>query len=527
MPAKAPVIIRATDTLANRPAPALNQTFYRKRFTGCINKDDTLVIFRYTTVEECQGNCEIDNCLVFEFEPSSGDCFLHHSKCQESSSEADLYVRDPPEGVAREIEFECSNGDRVAAALMKTLLPESEIQAHLHMGTQSFGAAPEVCQERVKNVFCRYNSEFRSAAKEKAPIVPRVCELKKFPTFDTTSSLRQRCNLNRTKEDAFANVAYIIMVHGREVFNLKRLLTSIDDVNNTFVIHVDAKDSSMDVESSIPVGMLNRVKVISTEEVLWGGSSLLRAYLAGLRALLEMKRDWGYVVNLSGSDYPLLTQREIRRFLGSFAWKDGVNFIDFGTPHTMFIPPWLTDNNGLSHGIATELTTEDIDNKVHRVTGVVSECKEDGNVYPTVTLRRIPKGVDWREGSFWHILHRSFVDSMFYGADQNLTSILEDYFDVLSNPDETFFQTLLMNSEHCTQVCPANLRFENWHQDINPMHPISMSLDDVDASYKEMVMKQGVHLFARKFAHHSQNDFDVLSYVDLLRQNAFVPDDLK
>jgi hypothetical protein len=33
---------------------------------------------------------------------------------------------------------------------MKTLLPESEIQAHLHMGTQSFGAAPEVCQERIK-----------------------------------------------------------------------------------------------------------------------------------------------------------------------------------------------------------------------------------------------------------------------------------------------------------------------------------------------------------------------------------------
>jgi hypothetical protein len=119
----------------------------------------------------------------------------------------------------------------------------------------------------AQNVFCRYNSEFRAAAKERAPNVPRVCALKKFPTFDTTSSLRARCNLNRTKEDTPANVAYIIMVHGREVFNLKRLLTSIDDVNNTVVIHVDAKDSSMDIESSIPVSMANRVKVISTEEV--------------------------------------------------------------------------------------------------------------------------------------------------------------------------------------------------------------------------------------------------------------------
>ncbi len=63
------------------------------------------------------------------------------------------------------------------------------------------------------------------------------------------------------------------------------------------------------------------------------------------------------------------------RFLSEYGYGQAMNFLDFGSAGDlpMKIPKWISEV-GSSNGVATELTQEDIDNKVHRVTGVVTEC---------------------------------------------------------------------------------------------------------------------------------------------------------
>jgi hypothetical protein len=319
------------------------------------------------------------------------------------------------------------------------------------------------------------------------------------------------------------------MIGANDIEGLKRLLQAIDDPMNVFVVHVDGKlgtDGVQNATSMVPDEMKNRTKVISREHVMWGGSSILRAYIQGIKEAVSMG-SWSYVINLSGSDYPLFSQREIKRFLAEYGNNRGMSFLDFGRTGagTMHVPTWLVDPTAAANGVATELSDDDILNKIHRISGVVSECKEDGNVYATASLRKLPGDIDWREGSFWHILHRSFIDSMFTGLDRELTGKFLEYFDVLSNPDETFFQTVLLNSNECLNVCNTNLRFENWHPDINAMHPMPMSMDDVDAALRDTVLKENLRLFARKFQ-NGDGGQDVKNYVDLLRRTTTIPNDL-
>jgi hypothetical protein len=335
--------------------------------------------------------------------------------------------------------------------------------------------------------------------------------------------IANRCNLSKpiSTPTTTVKLAYIIMVHSGDVMALGRLLTSIDDSQNVYVVHVDAKSGHVGLDRArdqIPAAMTSRVRLVSFDQVLWGGPSLLMVYFQCLGEALSMSSDWSYVINLSGSDYPLFSQAEMKRFLTNYGHPKEISFVDFASARSIPVPPWMSEM-GVSNGVATELTPDDMADKVHRVTGVVTECKEDGNVYATTSLRKPPRGLDWREGSFWHVLHRSFVDSMFFGKDQNMTSSLLEYFSVMSNPDETFFQTVAINSNHCERLCSTNLRFENWHPDLSSMHPLNMTMKDVDNAFSQSATKESMFLFARKFDNTQAGD-DVKTYVDLLRQSS-------
>eukprot|EP00299_Pterocystis_sp_00344_P016054 c8034_g1_i1.p1 GENE.c8034_g1_i1~~c8034_g1_i1.p1 ORF type:complete len:701 (-),score=168.76 c8034_g1_i1:46-2148(-) len=521
--------VHSGDVVSRQNATVEKSKFHRKKNTGCLNHDSTTALFRYASLDECEANCNLDLCESFEFDSVYGDCYVRHQHCQEGPSDADLYIRGPATEIRdeKDIDFTCKNGDKTAAALMKALLLDEDVGKTLLMGTNGFNMAPPVCQDRVMDAFCRYNNEFRSSPIYAPPQIIRQCPSKVTPSLRMNGKLATRCNLSKMRPTAATNVrlAYIVMVHHGDVMALGRLLSAIDDPQNVYVIHVDAKSGHTGVERArdqIPSAMTNRTRLVSYDQVLWGGPSLLMVYFQCLSEALAMSSEWSYVINLSGSDYPLFSQTEMRGFLTNYANHNQLSFIDFASAHSIPVPPWMGEM-GVSNGVATELTSDDLADKVHRVTGVVTECKEDGNVYATVSLRRPPRGMDWREGSFWHVLHRSFVDSMFNGKDQNMTSALLDYFSVMSNPDETFFQTVAINSNSCENLCSTNLRFENWHPELSSMHPLNMTMKDVDVAYSQSVAKESLFLFARKFDHSPAGD-DVKTYVDLLRQSTIMSD---
>ncbi len=69
-------------------------------------------------------------------------------------------------------------------------------------------------------------------------------------------------------------------------------------------------------------------------------------------------------------------------------------------------------------------------------------------------------------------------------------------------------------------------RFENWHPDLSPLHPMNMTMDDVDTALRYTVTKENFLLFARKFDHNTLGGVDVLNYVDLLRQTTTIPSEI-
>ena len=63
---------------------------------------------------------------------------------------------------------------------------------------------------------------------------------------------------------------------------------------------------------------LPNLRVMKTRfSTIWGGASLLTMLLAAMKELLEMSdwTDWDFVLNLSESDYPVKTQKELVEFL--------------------------------------------------------------------------------------------------------------------------------------------------------------------------------------------------------------------
>lgn len=480
----------------------------------------------------------------------------------------DHRVHSPP------VESMSCPGDVVAELLWEHIQNVKTADDHnFHMGTADTNVdnMPTNCSRDVEDLFCQFNSEYRGGVQPSVklhlqPTCPGPLH-RKF-TLDWGMAPAEKCKLlpdTNNTTSAGLRLGYVILAKSGAAHKVSRLLNAIDDKENLYVVHVDIKGGLAElaaVTAAVPTAMASRTAIISTRNVSWGGPSILFAYMDGIRKLhvLNEERvakegpdgggDISYVINLSESCYPLMTQPQLRSFLATYGNYQNVSFLDFGIySHAgpLPIPPWALEGApvGEVNGIASELTEDLITAKVQRILGVVHECSSNGLVYPTYSLRRVPDAVDWREGSFWHLLHWSFVETLVGAkmdaalgntfttqsqtqtqpldssvststsssllADAELAANLATFFSVASNPDETFFQTLAVNSRTgCPNICNHNLRYENWKVDENPdlMHPMPLTIEDVDRVMKD---SNGRFAFARKFEH-----LKVYKHVDTL-----------
>ncbi|KAJ3094880.1 Xylosyltransferase 2 [Phlyctochytrium planicorne] len=152
-------------------------------------------------------------------------------------------------------------------------------------------------------------------------------------------------------------LAYLLMVHGdpESLKSIKTIVEALDDGSSILLIHVDggserlyeaveswlaqrdddigqrwqqkfANDTNNNIKPSGNV-YLARYRYIGQ----WGHISLVWMQLSGFWELQDLA-DWDYVINLSGSDYPLRASREIHRVL-SLQHNAGKNFIEFWRGH--------------------------------------------------------------------------------------------------------------------------------------------------------------------------------------------------
>lgn len=258
------------------------------------------------------------------------------------------------------------------------------------------------------------------------------------------------------------SIAYLILVH-RLPNQFKKLFKAIYDSSNFYLIHIDKKASQQIGEEvrNFLKDYLN-VHILDSENVIWGGYSMVQAELDGMKYLLEMNKKWDYFINLSGQDFPLKSQEIIKNFLSKNNGKNYIKIADQekSRPETM---------NRIENYF--EELEDKISDKTHK--------------------RDFMKDVIPYIGGQWMILTRNCCEFITNNVE---VKKFEDYYFNTLIADESFFQTVLMNTSFTGTLINDDKRAIIWIPDGDiKLRPKTFTQTDLG------FLLEGNHLFARKF----------------------------
>ncbi|HCA09619.1 beta-1,6-N-acetylglucosaminyltransferase [Chryseobacterium sp.] len=257
-------------------------------------------------------------------------------------------------------------------------------------------------------------------------------------------------------------IAYLILVH-RLPDQFKRLFKAIYDPANFYLIHIDKK-ANLEIGEDVNVFLQKypNVHILKSKNVVWGGYSMVQAELDGMKYLLEMNMKWDYFINLSGQDYPLKSQEIIKDFLSKNNGKSYIKIADQkkSRPETM-----------------------------NRIENYFEEAED--KISEKTHTRGFMKDVIPYIGGQWMILTRSCCEFI---CNSTEVKKFEDYYLNTLIADESFFQTVLMNTSFDGILVDDDKRAIIWIPDGDiKLRPKTFTETDLD------FLQTGNHLFARKF----------------------------
>jgi hypothetical protein len=220
-------------------------------------------------------------------------------------------------------------------------------------------------------------------------------------------------------------IGYVIIVHSSKTMeHSKILLKQIYNQYDQFVIHVDKKVSNDNIyhykKWMHAFQDTTNLHVMQIHEGSWGGISLVRILIDGIRLLLNCDK----IINLSGESFPIKTRQQMDNIL-----------IDMGD-----------SNVASSYGL--------------RITsGIYIDDKEK-------QARIRETNLDLKDvyfGAQWVILNRDFAHYIIHSeyANQLLDTFLKIWI-----PDESYVPTLLMNGPFKDRVNTSTFSIhEKWSKD--------------------------------------------------------------
>ncbi|KAB2058603.1 hypothetical protein ERO13_A11G228000v2 [Gossypium hirsutum] len=288
---------------------------------------------------------------------------------------------------------------------------------------------------------------------------------------------------NRTYPVTFA---YLISASKGDIIKLKRTLHALYHPGNQYLIHLDyeapASEHKLIAEfvSNHPVfSLVGNVYIVGKPNlVTYRGPTMLATTLHAMSMLLRCCK-WDWFINLSASDYPLVTQDDLIHAFSGLP-KD-LNFIQ----HSSQLG-WKLNKRGKPIIIDP---------------GLYSRNKSE--IWWVIKQRTLPTAFKLYTGSAWTVISRSFAEYSIVGWDNLPRTLLLYYTNFVSSP-EGYFQTLICNSvDYKNTTVNHDLHYITW--DTPPkQHPRSLGLKD----YRRMV--QSSRPFGRKF---KRND-PVLDKID-------------
>ncbi|GMH25545.1 hypothetical protein Nepgr_027388 [Nepenthes gracilis] len=287
--------------------------------------------------------------------------------------------------------------------------------------------------------------------------------------------------------------AYLISGSKGDLEKLWRTLLSLYHPLNKYVLHLDLEspaEERLELASRIEKDPIfakigNVYMITKANMVTYRGPTMVSNTLHACAILLKRSKDWDWFINLSASDYPLVTQDDLIYTFSKL--NRSLNFIE----HTSRLG-WK------ENGRATPLIIDP---------GLYSMGKSD--IFFVRPKRTLPTAFRLFTGSAWMILSRAFVEFIIFGWDNLPRTLLMYYSNFVSSP-EGYFHTVICNvPEFAQTVVNHDMHYIAWD---NPprQHPHVLTVNDMD----KMITSNSA--FARKF----NTDDPVLDTIDreLLRR---------
>uniref|UniRef100_A0ACD5X5T5 Uncharacterized protein n=1 Tax=Avena sativa TaxID=4498 RepID=A0ACD5X5T5_AVESA len=286
--------------------------------------------------------------------------------------------------------------------------------------------------------------------------------------------------------------AYLISGSAGDAGMLRRCLLALYHPRNHYILHLDAEAPDSDraglaafVAAHPVLAKARNVRVVEKANlVTYRGPTMVTTTLHAAAAFLWGEgrgrgADWDWFINLSASDYPLVTQDDMMDVFSKLP-RD-LNFMD----HTSDIG-WKAFARAMPVIIDPALY-----------------MKKKGDLFWIPQKRELPTAFKLFGGSAWMVLSRPFVEYLIWGWDNLPRTVLMYYANFISSP-EGYFHTVACNAaEFRNTTVNSDLHYIAW--DNPPMqHPHLLTLADWDG------MLASDAPFARKF----RRDDPVLDRID-------------
>ncbi|CAM9316629.1 unnamed protein product [Lampetra fluviatilis] len=283
------------------------------------------------------------------------------------------------------------------------------------------------CKQEIADVVCLHQE-----GKLMPESLPRFCPIEGKPVQNIAWSDEVALGLVPPNP---VRIVFVLVVHGRAIRQLTRMLKAIYHRDHYYYIHVDKRSNYLQRQVLQVAERYPNVRVTPWRmATIWGGASLLTMYLRTMKDLLDMADwAWDFFINLSATDYPIRTNDQLVAFLTKYRDKN-------------FLKSHGRDNNRFV--------------KKQGLDRIFYEC--DTHMW-RLGDRKIPDGIVVDGGSDWFALNRPFVEYVMRSQGE-LVSELKRFYAYTLLPAESFYHTVLENSEHCGSLVDNNLRITNWNR---------------------------------------------------------------
>ncbi len=252
-------------------------------------------------------------------------------------------------------------------------------------------------------------------------------------------------------------IVYIILAHTNQEQTL-RLINRLNKEGVSFVIHISTtSDPRYFMEIFSALKDQPNCYFAKRTVVRWGDFGVVQAALNAIDTITKEKLEYDYAFLLSGQCYPLKSHEVICQTLEKYKGRQLVEYIPFTekegdylhriVPHHFWVGSrhfWYPHRGGRNKLLTALL---------------------DVLISPFVPKRPpLPNGLLLHKGSFWWTLTRDCVEYLHQQAHSENGRILIEFLKKTYHSGETYFQTVLMNSEYKNNTVNKDLRYILWDE---------------------------------------------------------------